>query len=77
MQESMSATLAVCQGILLRTADLTYSLHKATSTFTSHVSVSASLQVVPTNPSKHLLLLRIYKARYLQHIVKTMFERIP
>ena len=39
----------------------TYSLHKATSTYTSHVLVSASLQVaIPTKPSCYLFVSRKY-----------------
>ena len=39
----------------------TCSLHKTTSTYTSHVLVSASLQVAtPTNPSRYLFAYREY-----------------
>jgi len=39
----------------------TYSLHEATSTYTSHVFVSASLWVAtPTNPSRYLFDYREY-----------------
>jgi len=39
----------------------TYSLHEATSTYTSHVFVSTSLRLAtPTNPSKYLLAYREY-----------------
>ena len=42
-------------------AQQTYSLHETTSTYTSHVLVSASLQVAtPTNPSRYLFAYREY-----------------
>ena len=58
----------------------TYSLHEATSTYTSHVLVSASLWVAtPTNPSRYVFAYHDYTLlrRYLQLVVNILSKSVP
>jgi len=50
----------------------TFSLHETTSTYTSHVFVSASLQIAtPTNPSRYIFAYALL-GTYLQRVVSTI-----
>ena len=77
------STPAECQGILFcNYVQQTYSLHEATSTYTSHVLVFASLQVAtPTEPLRYLFiyheytLLGTYNALLTQFL--NMFYSLP